>query len=127
MSDATKPRRDRIRRLILKLSERCNLNCSYCYMYNHADQGYLERPLFMSEDIFERILDRVLEYCSSRPGHGMALHFHGGEPMLMKAEKFDRMARYARDRLGVKLTGLFMQTNATLVNEAWIAVLKKTK
>src|SRR6185369_3690126 len=113
----------RIGSLVLKVAERCNLNCSYCYMYNHADQSYLRRPAFMSDEIFAQLLVRINEYCERRPKHRMSLVFHGGEPMLMGAERFKRFTNLARKKLGEKLDRLQLQTNATLVDDSWITTL----
>lgn len=109
--------------LVVKVAERCNLNCAYCYMYNHSDQSYLRRPAFMSDEVFERLLARVYEYCDRRQKHRMSLVFHGGEPMLMGTERFRRFANRARARLGEKLDSLQLQSNATLVDDDWIATL----
>jgi uncharacterized protein len=113
----------RIVSLVVKVAERCNLNCSYCYMYNHADQSYLRRPSFMSDEVFGQLLSRVDEYCERRPKHRMSLVFHGGEPMLMGTERFRRFTSLARERLGGKLDSLQLQSNATLVDDGWIATL----
>lgn len=114
---------NRIVSLVVKVAERCNLNCSYCYMYNHADQSYLRRPAFMSEEVFGQLLARVYEYCDRRQKHRMSLVFHGGEPMLMGTERFRRFTNLARERLGEKLDSLQIQSNATLVDDDWIATL----
>lgn len=111
--------------LIIKVAERCNLNCSYCYMYNHADQSYLRRPAFMSDEVFAQLLVRVYEYCDGRPKHRMSLVFHGGEPMLMGAERFRRFTKLAREKLGEKLKSIQLQSNATLVDDDWIAALRE--
>ena len=111
--------------LIIKVAERCNLNCSYCYMYNHADQSYLRRPAFMSDEVFAQLLVRVYEYCDRRPKHRMSLVFHGGEPMLMGAERFRRFTNLAREKLGEKLKSIQLQSNATLVDDDWIAALRE--
>ena len=115
----------RIVQLIIKVAERCNLNCSYCYMYNHADQSYLRRPAFMSDEVFAQLLVRVYEYCERRPKHRMVLVFHGGEPMLMGAERFRRFTNRAREKLGEKLKSLQLQSNATLVDDDWITTLRE--
>lgn len=117
--------RSPISSLVVKIVERCNLNCSYCYMYNHADRSYLDRPALMSERTFGQLLTRILEYCGRFPGHRMALAFHGGEPMMMKPERFERLAAAAEERLGECLAGLTMQTNATMVTDEWIEVLRR--
>ena len=115
----------RIVQLIIKVAERCNLNCSYCYMYNHADQSYLRRPAFMSDEVFAQLLVRVHEYCERRPKHRMSLVFHGGDPMLMGTERFRRFTNLAREKLGEKLKGVQLQSNATLVDDDWIAALRE--
>jgi uncharacterized protein len=113
----------RVVSLVVKVAERCNLNCSYCYMYNHADQSYLRRPAFMSEEVFQQLLTRVYEYCERRQKHRMSLVFHGGEPMLMGTARFRKFTNLARERLGERLDSLQIQSNATLVDEDWIETL----
>lgn len=120
---AEKKEEGRIISLVVKVAERCNLNCSYCYMYNHADQSYLRRPAFMSDEVFGQLLTRVYEYCDRRQKHRMSLVFHGGEPMLMGTERFRRFTNLAREKLGDKLDSLQIQSNATLVDDDWIATL----
>ena len=113
-----------IKGLVVKIAERCNLNCSYCYMYNHADQQYLSRPAFMSDEIFRSLIDRVTGYCSARPDHKMGLVFHGGEPMLFDPQRLDSWLTEAKPLAGQQVSYV-LQTNATLVTDEWIAVIKK--
>ena len=47
------------RLLVVKSTERCNLNCSYCYMYNGGDQSYLSRPPVMSMQTARKMFERV--------------------------------------------------------------------
>jgi uncharacterized protein len=94
-------------------------------MYNHPDQSYLDRPLFMSEETFRKLIERVQEYCSRRRGHKIALTFHGGEPMLMGLEMFERFASMASKTLSQSLAGLSLQTNGTLVTDRWIEALHR--
>ena len=113
-----------IKGLVVKIVQRCNLNCSYCYMYQHADQSWRQRPPFMSEEIFGHLLNRIEEYCDRRPGREMYISFHGGEPMLIGARQFDRLASMAVEKLKQRVS-LGMQTNGTLVDDEWIEVLKR--
>lgn len=113
-----------IKGLVVKIAQRCNLNCSYCYMYQHADQSWRQRPPFMSEETFGHLLTRVEEYCDGRPGREMNITFHGGEPMLMDPRQFDRFVSMAKEKLKDRVS-LGMQTNATLVSDEWIEVLKR--
>ena len=115
----------RLDSLIVKVAERCNLKCSYCYMYEHEDKSYLKRPKFMDETIFNLVLLRAKEYCDRRPNHKLFLTFHGGEPTLLGPTRFLRYIIKAREFLGNRLGGISMQTNGTLIDDEWIAILKK--
>jgi uncharacterized protein len=108
-----------IRSLIVKLAERCNINCSYCYLYQHEDRSYLRRPAFMSDEVYEAMLGRAVDYCDRREGAGMSLVFHGGEPTLVGIPRFQRLVGRARELLGDRLERLAVQTNGTLVNRDW--------
>lgn len=110
--------------LVVKIVQRCNLNCSYCYMYQHVDQSYRKRPNFMTEEIFSNLVTRVEEYLERRSGHVMELIFHGGEPMLIDPKKVDRFAELVAERLQGRVS-LGMQSNATLVTDEWIEVLQR--
>jgi uncharacterized protein len=113
-----------IKGLVVKIAQRCNLNCSYCYMYQHADQSWRQRPTFMSEETFGHLLTRIEEYCDRRPGREMNISFHGGEPMLIGPRQFDRLVSMAVEKLKDRVS-LGMQTNGTLVDDEWIEVLKR--
>lgn len=115
----------RIVTLVLKIAELCNLNCSYCYMYQHEDKTYLRRPKFMSDAIFEQLLKRVREYCDRRAPHAINLVFHGGEPTLIGPSWIDRAAGRAREVLGDRLAGLILQTNGILLDRSWVEVLQR--
>ncbi len=113
----------RIDNLVVKIAERCNLKCAYCYLYEHGDTTFRSRPRFMSDAVFDALLERVREYCNTRPGQRTALTFHGGEPTLVGPERLARFAQRAREVLGDRLGGLQMQTNATLLDDRWIETL----
>jgi uncharacterized protein len=109
--------------LVVKIAELCNLNCRYCYLYNHVDTTFRGRPKFMSDETYIFLLDRIRAYCEARPGHRMSITFHGGEPTLVGGEKMRWLSGQAHSILGNHLASLQMQTNATLIDDDWIAAL----
>lgn len=110
---------------IIKLAALCNLSCSYCYVYKHEDQGWIRRPKFVDDTVFERALIGIQSYCEGRGDHRIKLLFHGGEPTLIGPERFDYLAERARTVLGDRLSGITIQTNAILVNSRWIEVFRR--
>jgi uncharacterized protein len=115
----------KVQSLVLKVAERCNLKCTYCYMYEHRDKSYLHRPHFMSDEIFASMLARVKEYCESNDGARMELCFHGGEPTLVGVATLEKFATESRRVLGDHLAGLSMQTNATRIDTEWAEMLSR--
>src|SRR5438045_2169871 len=111
--------------IVIKLAALCNLNCSYCYVYNHEDQSYLQRPRFISDETYDRALHAVRRYCERRAGHRMGITFHGGEPTLVGPRRFDELARRAKSIVGDHLKRLSIQTNALLIDDEWIDVLTR--
>jgi len=111
--------------IVLKVAALCNLDCSYCYVYHHEDKGYLRRPKLIADPVFDRTLAAIRRYCERRSPHSMAICFHGGEPTLIGAERFDELAGRAREVLGDCLAALAIQTNATLIDEAWVETLRR--
>lgn len=113
-----------IKSLVVKIAQRCNLNCTYCYVYNHADQSYRYRPVFMTKQIFEALVNRIQAYLETQPDHVVDLIFHGGEPMLLAAGELDAWLSDATRQLGRQIR-YGLQTNGTLVSDAWLDVLAK--
>jgi len=108
--------------VILKVASRCNLNCSYCYVYNKGDTSWRGRPPHMSDAIFTATLDRAVEYAEAIGDPAVSLVFHGGEPTLVGPDRFRAWCAEARERLGgagLKV-GVALQTNGTLIDDRWI-------
>lgn len=112
--------------LIVKVAARCNLDCDYCYMFNQADQSWRRRPKRMTDSVFAALVQRVAEHCRLTGQPRVRLVLHGGEPCLVGAATVDRWASLARAHLGgVSRLSLSIQTNGTLIDDDWIAILKR--
>src|SRR5471030_323894 len=109
--------------IILKVSERCNINCTYCYVFNLGNDISINSKPIISHDIIKD-LTRFLERASHEYDiETIQIDFHGGEPLMMGKEKFDSACRdflsgnYKKSRLQ-----LACQTNAMLIDEEWIDI-----
>jgi uncharacterized protein len=111
---------------ILKVASRCNLNCSYCYVYNMADSTWKMRPALMSNEVFEATLERIAQQCHATHQNQFRIAFHGGEPCLIGPDTFDAWCGRAREVLGeIVPLSLVMQTNGTLLDARWIDLFLK--
>src|SRR5438034_517413 len=109
--------------VVLKVASRCNLNCSYCYVYNKGDNSWRNRPALMSDEVFRAAIDRTRRHCQHSHQRSVCLTFHGGEPCLAGATRLEAWCRYARETLDdVVRVKLCLQTNGTLLDEAWVDV-----
>jgi uncharacterized protein len=115
-----------ISQFILKVASRCNLNCPYCYVYNKADSTWKQRPPLMSDDIFSAALERLRNHCLFSGQKYANIIFHGGEPCLIGARKFDEWCMRAQALLaGIAKPSFSIQTNGTLIDEAWAEAFEK--
>ena len=98
-----------LKMLIIKLTNACNLGCSYCYDYEKQ-----EKATVLEVDAALKSITEALELCKSR----LTILFHGGEPMLVWPfiEQLTLHARAESQRIGrdVYLTG---QTNLTQLTD----------
>lgn len=70
--------------VVLKISERCNLNCSYCYIFNMGSELALNSaPVISNNTIIE--LKSFLERVAEEVEHNVIqVDLHGGEPLMLK-------------------------------------------
>ena len=103
----------------------CNLDCSYCY-YLESFRLY-ERPhrFRMSDDMLERYVRQFIE---ASPGPIVHFVWHGGEPTLAGLRFYERAVELQRRYLpeGWQCWNN-LQTNGTLLDDAWCAFLAKER
>ncbi|MEM6718131.1 MAG: radical SAM protein [Bacteroidota bacterium] len=117
-------------RLVLKVASRCNLNCSYCFMYNLGDTSFRKQPKFMKESLIPQIITRVANYLKKYPQEVFTFTFHGGEPLLIDKAFFGKFIRQAESLKELFPETTFeynVQTNGVLIDDAWAAVLKENR
>ncbi len=109
---------------IVKIAGRCNINCTYCYMYNMGDESYLTQPKKMSETTVQQLAERVKEHCHTHGLSRFEFILHGGEPMLAGTAFVRRFVEITRSVLEPGITpGFSMQTNGTLLDEEWCRLI----
>ena len=74
------------RQFLLKMHSRCDLACSYCYVYEHVDQSWRRQPAVMSTQVLMRTAARIGEHVRIHRLPAVTLVLHGGEPLLAGAD-----------------------------------------
>ena len=103
----------------------CNLDCTYCY--------YLEKEnLYAAKGRDYRMSDTVLEsyirqYIQSQPAQHVSFAWQGGEPTLLGVPFFERVLELQKKYAGDKIIDNALQTNGTLLDDAWGEFLARNK
>ena len=119
----------KILEVVLKIAGRCNINCSYCYMFNQGNTDYEDQPSYMSLETLKATTAYIKKGIEDIGLTDVFIIFHGGEPMMLKPHKFESFCIYLGEQLTPHLASLSfsMQTNATLITAEWLKLLAKYK
>ena len=112
--------------IVLKIVERCNLNCSYCYYFNGGNNDFEKMPAVMTPKTASDIGAFLAEGAKRIGINQVNLDFHGGEPLFLKKERFIEIVEALIDALDPDVKLRFaIQTNAALIDDEWIDILSK--
>ena len=100
----------------------CNLNCTYCF--------YLEKQALFPPGENYRMADDVLiayirSYLTAQPTPLVDFVWQGGEPTLLGLDFFRRVVELQQRYVGTKTVSNSLQTNGTLLEDAWCRFLKE--
>ncbi|MEV0595929.1 FxsB family cyclophane-forming radical SAM/SPASM peptide maturase [Nonomuraea cavernae] len=112
------------RQFILKIHSRCDLACSYCYMYEMADQSWRSRPRRMSSEVVAVTAARIAEHARAHGLTSVEVILHGGEPLLAGAKEIDELVTTVRAAVDAEVT-VSLQTNATLLDEPYLRLFDR--
>ncbi len=111
------------RQFILKVHSRCNLSCSYCYVYEMADQGWLRLPKQMTEPVSRLAVERIAEHAERHALASVDIILHGGEPLLAGADWLADLIGSLHARVPARVN-VAIQTNGTLLSRPMLETLK---
>nr|WP_295462457.1 radical SAM protein [Mesorhizobium sp.] len=109
---------------ILKIAQRCNINCTYCYVYNRGDTSWQDRPAVMSDEIVLAVGQRIRRQAEEFGLAEFHVELHGGEPLLVGRRRFEAICTTLKENAGVDLR-FHMQTNGLLLDRSWLELLDR--
>jgi uncharacterized protein len=113
------------RDVVLKVHQRCNLACDYCYVYEKPDQSWRDRPRVLERATWLAAAARMAEHAAAHRLSFMRLVLHGGEPLLAGADRLDALVGDFRAAMpGYCRLDVQIQTNGVLLNKAMLERLR---
>lgn len=102
--------------VLVKVASRCNINCSYCYVYNMGDDNWKNLSKFMSEETIVALCDSLKELVENQK-KSFSVVLHGGEPFLLGTKKLSHLLKSLREVLPEHYP-ISIQTNGILISNA---------
>ncbi|MDE9437715.1 radical SAM protein [Xenorhabdus bovienii] len=112
--------------IILKVSERCNINCTYCYVFNLGNEISINSKPIISYDTIKDLRTFFEQASQEYDIETIQVDFHGGEPLMMGKEKFENACNeFISGSYNKTKLNLACQTNAILIDNEWIDIFSK--
>ena len=100
----------------------CNLDCDYCFYLEKERLHPAGSRFRMSDEVLRAYVQR---YLAAQNSPEVEFTWQGGEPTLLGLEFFQRAVAYQREFAAGKTIRNTLQTNGTLLDEAWCAFLAR--
>ncbi|MGH7025566.1 MAG: cyclophane-forming radical SAM/SPASM peptide maturase YhhB [Caulobacteraceae bacterium] len=100
--------------VLLKVASRCNLDCSYCYVYHMGDESWRTLPKRVAAET-QAIVAAELGALMRAQGRPFSIVLHGGEPLLLGLPRLNGLLAALRNSLG-DACGISIQTNGVLIS-----------
>ncbi|MDX3308882.1 FxsB family radical SAM/SPASM domain protein [Streptomyces sp. ME08-AFT2] len=114
------------RTFILKVANRCNIDCDYCFVFNSKDQAARRLPARMDLAVAQAAARRIGEHASTHRLRTIHVVLHGGEPLLVGVAHMAGLLLAVRDSVPAGTRVLFeVQTNGTLLSDAWLDLFER--
>ncbi|MFI1563877.1 FxsB family cyclophane-forming radical SAM/SPASM peptide maturase [Streptomyces sp. NPDC020490] len=114
------------RTFILKVANRCNIDCDYCFVFNSRDQAARRLPARMDLAVARAAARRIGEHAAAHDLRTIHVVLHGGEPLLVGVAHMADLLDAVRGGVPAGTRILFeLQTNGTLLSEAWLDLFER--
>lgn len=107
--------------IIIKPSYACNLRCRYCYLSNDTKTEMVSFDVEFAKQIILNLKQVLLAQHKKK----LNIIWHGGEPLLWGIDNYREVFRFSSAVLAEFDVKHSMQTNLTLINQAYIDLFKQ--
>ncbi|MEV5987002.1 FxsB family cyclophane-forming radical SAM/SPASM peptide maturase [Streptomyces sp. NPDC052051] len=114
------------RTFILKVANRCNIDCDYCFVFNSRDQAARYLPARMDLAVVRAAARRIGEHAFAYSLRTIHVVLHGGEPLLVGTVHMVDVLEAVLDGVPSGTRVLFeLQTNGILLSGAWLDLFEQ--
>ena len=103
---------------IIKVTSACNLSCTYC----SEGSRKLEN---LDIEIYKRFIDEIPKLLMYVGHKNVDIIWHGGEPLVIGKKWVMEAIEYTNRVLSDYTLTYSIQTNATLIDNDWVRILKE--
>lgn len=112
------------RQFVLKIHSRCNLTCTYCYVYESVDQSWRRQPKSISHTTVRIAGERIAEHAKRHSLDRVRVTLHGGEPLMVGHDGLRYIVADLRDTVdGCTDLEIGLQTNGVLLDEDFARII----
>lgn len=109
-----------LQHLRLNITEKCNLDCSYCF--ERVSNVYANKRV-MTWEVAKKAIDEFMLWISKNKQSNVSIRFFGGEPLL-NWDLAERCIKYAKETAPTETNVNFIfNTNGVLINDEIAKVL----
>lgn len=111
---------------VVKVTERCNIACTYCYMFYKGNDDYTRHPKYISPETTLAVSQFLRDGARDLGAGTVFVDLHGGEPLMLGYRRFDELCQTLHDVISpVARVQIRLQTNATLISPEWVPIFAK--
>ena len=100
--------------VLVKVASRCNINCTYCYVYNMGDDNWLHLEKFMTPETISALCSSLATIVAKQRKR-FSVVLHGGEPFLLGKSRLRFLLKSLREVLPLNFP-ISIQTNGMLIS-----------
>lgn len=108
---------------VIKVCSRCDLACDHCYVFEHADQSWRDKPKIIAGATVAQAARRIAEHVRIHHLDEVHVVLHGGEPLLLGHDGLHGVIGTLRSAIDpVARLYLHVHTNGVLLDEKLCAL-----
>lgn len=119
------PQKSQIDTVLIKVASRCNINCTYCYVYHMGDDNWSRLSKFMDDETIVAMCNSFSQLTSMQE-KPFSVVLHGGEPLLLGKRRLFELLQSLREVLS-ETYPISIQTNGILISNEILDICSKFK